>query len=530
MAKSDTGLADAERVARCLFGHSTWRPGQRAAVASVLDGHDVLLVAATGSGKSLAYQVPAALQGGLTVVVSPLLALQSDQLEGLPADLRARAARLSSAESADERAEVFERLAADDLLFVVLAPEQLANPEVRDRLRAAGPARAVVDEAHCVSTWGHDFRPDYVRLGELLEALDRPQVIALTATAAPPVRRDIVARLAMRTPEVIVTGFARDNISLAVVRCTGQRQQQDLVAEHVRRTDGAGLVYARTRRAAEEYAELVAAQGRRAAAYHAGRRAAERRDVHRRWVEGDLDVVCATSAFGMGIDKPDVRFVLHAQVPESVDTYYQEVGRAGRDGEPADGVLLYRPEDLALGRFFAGGMPREDDVRRVLASRARAADRAEVVRQTGLGSRRVGRVLNLVQEVVDEGEEVTVEAVLERAEARRRLERSRVDMMRGYAEADGCRMAFVLGYFGEAAGAPCGRCDRCRSGEVRLPDADEVSYAVGQPVVHTAFGAGIVVADAVGGRAEQVTVLFDDHGYRTLDAGLVHEQGLLRPA
>ena len=531
MPSQESDLPEAARVARSLFGHASWRPGQRAAVGAVLDGRDCLLVAATGSGKSLVYQLPAALQGGLTLVVSPLLALQSDQLEGLPPALRDRGARLSSDQSRSERESTLDR--AEELLFVVLAPEQLANEEVRRRLRAARPARAVVDEAHCVSTWGHDFRPDYVRLGQLLTELGEqgaPQLLALTATAAPPVRRDITARLGMRDPEVVVTGFARDNISLTVEWCTDEAQQHERVAERVRATEGAGLVYARTRRAAEEYAALVAAEGKRSAVYHAGRRAAERRDVHRRWLEGDLDVVCATSAFGMGIDKPDVRYVVHAQVPESVDTYYQELGRAGRDGDPADAVLLYRPEDLALGRFFAGGVPSEDDVRRVLEARAEVTDRAEVARRAELGTRRAGRVLNLMREVVDQEGEVTVEAVLERAQARRRLERSRVDMIRAYAEGDGCRMAFVLGYFGEAVDAPCGRCDRCRAGDGALPPGDEVSYAVGQPVTHTAFGTGIVVADEVGGRTEQVTVLFDDHGYRTLDVAVVHQQGLLRPA
>jgi ATP-dependent DNA helicase RecQ len=529
-SRTDTELAAAERLARGLFGHATLRPGQRDAVEAVLRSRDVLLVSATGSGKSLAYQLPAALEGGLTVVVSPLLALQQDQIDGLPPDLADRAARLSSAEPAAQRAETLARLASDELLFVVLSPEQLAKPEVRRQLAKARPSRVVVDEAHCVSTWGHDFRPDYVRLGELLADLDRPQLLALTATAAPPVRRDIVERLGMCSPEVIVTGFARENLALSVVRCADERHQRQHVADLVRRTEGAGLVYARTRRAAESYAELVAAEGKRAAVYHAGRRAADRRDVHRRWLEGDLDVVCATSAFGLGIDKPDVRFVVHAQVPESVDTYYQEVGRAGRDGQPAEAVLLYRPEDLALGRFFAGGVPREDDVRVVLEARVGGADRAGVVDRTGLGARRVGRVLNLVQEVLDEGHKITVEAVVARAEARRQLERSRVDMMRAYAEVDGCRMAFVLGYFGEAADAACGRCDQCRSDDVDLPSADQVAYGVGQPVTHTSFGRGIVVADTVGGRTEQVTVLFDDHGYRTLDVTVVHRQGLLRPA
>jgi ATP-dependent DNA helicase RecQ len=525
----ETSLDEVDRVVRRVFGHDGLLPTQRAAVQAVLSATDVLLVAATGAGKSLVYQVSGAVRGELTLVVSPLLALQQDQLDQLPEELRGRAARLSSAESPARRAEVLDRAEQGELLFLALAPEQLASDDVRGRLAKTRPWLVVVDEAHCVSTWGHDFRPDYLRLGQLLDDLGQPQRLALTATAAAPVRDDIVSRLGMRDPEVVVTGFERPELALDVVRCADQREQEERVIERVLAAAMPGLVYVRTRKAAERFTELLSEKGLSAGCYHAGRRAADRREVHRGFSEGVLDVVCATSAFGMGIDKPDVRFVLHAQAPESLDTYYQEVGRAGRDGLPAEGVLVYRPEDLSLGRFFTGGIPRRDDVEAVVAAvRDVGPDRRGLVRHTGLGARRVGRILNLLDDVrpeVGDEDEGLVDAVLDRAEAQKTLERTRVEMMGSYAESQRCRMAFLVGYFGQRVDAPCGRCDRCRSGAPDLLPSDDTSYAVGERVRHDTFGDGVVV-DADEG---QLTVLFDENGYRTLDESVTSERGLLEP-
>src|SRR3954451_5243553 len=528
-----TTMADVQRVTREVFGHDRLFPGQEEAVRAVLEGRDVLLVSATGSGKSLTYQVAGVVIEGCTLVVSPLLALQKDQLDGLPENDRTRGVRLSSSESDAQRREALDRAVRGERESLPVTPEQLANDEVRGRLAELRPSLVAVDEAHCVSTWGHDFRPDYLRLGELLEDLGNPRVIALTATAAAPVREDIVDRLHLDDPEVVVAGFGRDNISLRVERCTDAADQSKKVVQQVLELDGVGIVYCRTRKSAESYAERLHAEGTRVAVYHAGLAAAARAEAHEAFRSGAVQVVLATSAFGMGIDKADVRFVLHAEVPESPDTYYQEVGRAGRDNEPALGVLFYRPEDLALGRFFSGGIPDPGDVTAVLQELVHdpAATRKDVHGRTGLGPRRVGRILNLREDVLGSpdpprGVQKTVEAVIGRAEAQRKLEQSRVEMMRAYAETDRCPMQFLLAYFGEQMQEVCGRCDRCEAGTSEVNDRNETPYDVGAQVVHDTFGHGSVV-DVDG---DTLTVLFEDVGYRTLDAGIVERKGLLDTA
>ena len=528
------------------FGHSRLLPGQAEALTALVRGKDVLLISPTGSGKSLSYQAAGVLIPGVTLVVSPLLALQEDQIESLGEEERAelQAARISSAETEAQREAVLDRAAADELEFVFLAPEQLTNEEVHRRLAEIGPSLVAVDEAHCVSSWGHDFRPDYFRLGELMEGLGpdgaRPRVIAMTATAALPVRDDIVERLRMADPEVVVTGFERPNLALSVIRATTPADQRgqvlELVEERPLTDGGSGIVYCRTRKAAEEYAEALGELGRSTGVYHAGLSQKKRSAAYDAFMADEIEVIVATSAFGMGIDKPDIRFVVHAQVPESPDTYYQEVGRAGRDGQPADGVLVYRDEDLALGRFFSGGVPARKDVEAVLAASAHPADRADpelVCERTGLGARRVGRILNLLELVTGpgapgdraDGTGATTEAVLERAEAHRKLQRSRVEMMRAYCETDRCRADFLLGYFGEEIRDRCGVCDNCRSGtaEDAAVEADHAPFPVQSVVRHEEFGEGTVtdVED------DRLTVLFEDVGYRTLSARLVEENALL---
>jgi ATP-dependent DNA helicase RecQ len=522
------------RTAERLFGHADLRPGQEEAMCALLDGHDVLLVSPTGSGKSLNYQVAGVLLEGCTIVVSPLLALQEDQIQGLGDEhLELRAARISSAETERQREETLAAALAGELEFLFLSPEQLANPEVRGTLAEVAPSLVTVDEAHCVSGWGHDFRPDYFRLAEFLEELGSPRVIAMTATASPPVRDDIVARLGMQDPTLVVTGFERRNIALEVVRVADPDQQRDLVLEAVAGREGAGIVYCRTRRGAEEYAAALAGSGRSTAVYHAGLSKKRRTETHEAFLDGEVDLVVATSAFGMGIDKPDIRFVVHADVPESPDTYYQEVGRAGRDGDPATGLLVFRAEDLSLGKFFASGIPRRKDVEAVLRAVVGFGDdptRHDLVRErTGLGPRTVGRILNLAEQVADDGGPTgagkrAVDAVIERAEAHRRLQHSRVEMMRGYAETDRCRMEYLLGYFGEEADSLCGHCDNCRDGvaEQSVSRKDE-PFPLQSDVRHEEFGDG-VVTDL---EEDRLTVLFRDVGYRTLSREVVAEQQLL---
>ncbi|NPD05387.1 ATP-dependent DNA helicase RecQ [Nocardioides sp. zg-1308] len=542
-----TRSARVREAAAHHFGHESLLPGQEEAVSALLDGHDVLLVAPTGAGKSLTYQLAGLLLGGCTVVVSPLLALQQDQVDGLT-EAGIGAARLSSAESAGDREEALRAARAGEVRFLLLSPEQLANPEVLAEVASLEPTLVAVDEAHCVSSWGHDFRPDYLRLGELVERLGSPRVVAMTATAALPTQEDIVEQLRLRRHRVVVTGFERDNIALAVERFADGHEQRDRVlelvdelsAELVGPGGGSGIVYCRTRKGAEMYADALRERGHRAAAYHAGLPQRRRAEVHEAFMDdgpdGGLDLVAATSAFGMGIDKPDIRFVVHADVPESPDTYYQEVGRAGRDREPAQAVLAYRPEDLSLGRFFATPVPKPADVRAVVAALEAAGsdDPREVSQHVDFGPRKTGRLVNLVGLARASGDLPEdapvgrlVEAVVARAEAQRRLEASRVEMMRAYAETDRCRSAFLLGYFGADTRTRCGACDNCVAGTApdEEPDADQ-PYAVQSTVRHVEFGPG-TVTDV---EEDRVTVLFEEVGYRTLALEVVEDRGLLEEA
>lgn len=521
-------------TAQRVFGHKSLRPGQYEAVRALLDGHDVLLVQPTGGGKSLAYQLPAVLLNGPTLVVSPLLALQEDQTSRLEEyGHRTVARRVSSAETKTEREEALAEAAAGKVEFLFLAPEQLANDEVLAAVTAMRPSLIAIDEAHCVSSWGHDFRPDYLRLGELLAGLRGGRVIALTATAAPPVREDIMQRLQLDNPVVVVGGTARENIYLTVARCLDERDQEAKVIDTVATTGTPGIVYVATRRAAEHYAEELQRHGVDATTYHAGLPKRRREEAQQNFMTAESGVMVATSAFGMGIDKPDIRFVLHAQAPESPDEYYQQVGRAGRDGQAAIGMLFYRPQDLGLARFFNSSIPKENDVAAVLGALARHvhASRAELAEVTGLSTRRIGRILNLLSET-GQGREISapdtsaVEQVIARAEAYRSMQRSRIEMMRAYAETLRCRRQFLLQYFGEADPRPCGDCDNCHAGTATDEPEPDSPFAVEQRVRHDSFGPGVVMSLD----GEEITVLFDDVGYRTLSLPTVMERRLLEPA
>lgn len=532
-------LADVRDTAREVFGYRDLRPGQREAIAALLDGRDVLLVLPTGAGKSAVYQLPGLELPGPTLVVSPLIALQQDQVRSLLelGDDDARAAAVSSAVPAAERRAALEAAAAGELEFLFLSPEQLANEEVLDAVRAARPSLVAVDEAHCVSTWGHDFRPEYLRVGERLDTLDpRPRVLALTATASPPVREDVAERLHLRDAAVIVRGFARPGIALEVVRAVEAADKDRAVVERVRAEaeHGVGIVYVGTRRRTTEVADALAEAGLRTAAYHGGLRRAERDEAQRRFTEDEVDVVVATSAFGMGIDKPDVRFVVHADVPGSPDSYYQEVGRAGRDDEPAVAVLFYRPEDLGLQRYFAVGVPDRDDLREVARALGRGGPDDRASSAPG-GRARLPRRLARLRALVEDaralaGEDARPAAVAgvahELAEARRRVDDSRLQMMRAYSETPQCRRQFLLAHLGEELPEPCGRCDTCWAGTAEERAADDASapWSTGTTVRHPEFGEGTVMGYE---GDDRVTVLFETHGYRTLSLDAVTDQGLL---
>ncbi|MDF2762576.1 MAG: ATP-dependent helicase RecQ, partial [Thermomicrobiales bacterium] len=319
------------RIARAKLGYEQLRPGQEEAIAAVLAGHDTLAVMPTGSGKSAIYQIAGAIIPGVTVVVSPLIALQQDQVEAIAEMDAGGAALLNSALLAAEREEALDEFAQGATEFLFLAPEQFANEETFARVQASEPSLFVVDEAHCISEWGHDFRPEYLRLGAVIEALAHPRVLALTATASPPVRREIVERLGMREPRIVVRGFDRPNIRLAVEGFSEEEDKRQALIARVVDAPKPGIVYAATRKHAEELAAALGEQGVNAVAYHAGMAAGERARIQEAFMSDAVDVIVATTAFGMGVDKPDVRFVYHLDVSESVDAYYQEIGRAGRD-------------------------------------------------------------------------------------------------------------------------------------------------------------------------------------------------------
>ncbi|WP_020125998.1 RecQ family ATP-dependent DNA helicase [Streptomyces sp. 303MFCol5.2] len=582
-------------IARRVFGWQQLRPAQLSAMRAVMKGRDVLAVMPTGAGKSAVYQVPAVLLGGPVVVVSPLIALQRDQMQSLLGSGALRAAAINSAQRRSDNETAWARISASSVDVVFLAPEQLAKPDVTDRLAAVRPRLLVVDEAHCVSSWGHDFRPDYLRLRHARERLGNPPVLALTANAAAPVRRDIAERLGMNDPVEIVAGFDRPNIHLDVSTFQDGAAKERFVVERAAVEEKPGIVYAGTRRAADSIAEQLSDLGLSAASYHAGRPAAERGRTQDRFSSGEIDVVVATSAFGMGIDKANVRFVLHASVPGSLDAYYQEIGRAGRDGAPARAILAYRPQDLGLQRFFAAGAPDADALRRV-AGRLRGEEGAvgatRLRADCDLGATALSAVLNLLEEAgavrtgrdgsrftgaagtvgasADDDVDAAVQSALAVHATHRKLEQSRVDMMRGYAETTDCRRRFLLGYFGESVPVPCGACGNCTgpvaefaawprrersetagrpdkaatrqrrwsragaraggsAGAVRAvetvarPAADDHPYLPGVLVRHDRWGQGEVMSEGDG----KITILFESVGYRTLSLAVVTDKQLL---
>ncbi len=540
-------LEDIRRVAGERFGWTRLRDEQVEAMEHVLAGHDVLAVLPTGAGKSAIYQVPAVLLPGPTVVVSPLIALQHDQIDGIEDSRAPDAVALNSTQSAAERREAWEAVRHGRAEYVFLSPEQLANDDLVADLADLDVSLFVVDEAHCVSAWGHDFRPDYLRLAPVVERLGHPPVVALTATASLPVRRDIAERLGLRDHRAIVTSFDRPNLHLAVERFTDDADKRAAVLARIHEltTDPGtrrGLVYTASRRDAERYAEELT--GVRVACYHAGLAASERDRVHQGFLADDLDVVVATSAFGMGIDKPDVRFVVHASVQDSLDSYYQQIGRAGRDGDPATATLFYRPEDLALQNFLTTGKPPRDTVEAVgrhLLELGEPVKPAELADRVDAAPARRTRAINLLEQadVVTVGTDgrlsyadpgrtpgEAADAALAAAEHHQRLVRSRLDMLRGYAETTGCRRQYLLGYFGEELDGPCGNCDTCEAGTAEHQPPGSGEFPRDSSVHHAEWGHGVVIST----EPDRITVLFDEDGYKTLSVAAVRENNLLTVA
>ena len=537
-------LEQSARTAREVFGWDDLLPGQAEAIDAVVSGRDTLVVFPTGAGKSAVYQIAGCELGGTTVVISPLLALQRDQIDSIDAAPDAPAAvALNSRTGAAAKKAAWAAIEGPDAVYAFLAPEQLANAEVFDRLAKADVRLVVIDEAHCVSAWGHDFRPDYARIGDAIDALGHPPVLALTATASAPVRDDIVSSLGMREPHLEVRGMDRPEIHMAVRRHEHDADKRRAVVADVRDAGGPALLYVATRKGTDSYAEELRELGLRAAAYHGAMAQKKRDEVHSAWSAGELDVVVATSAFGMGVDKSDVRLVVHADVTESLDSYAQEIGRAARDGHPARAILHYRAEDFSLRSFFAGGHTKRADIAGVwdVLQRTTEPVRAkDIADESGRSVRAIGRVLNqlVACELAVSGPDGVsalakvsagdaVSAVRERDEAEERIRASRIEIMRGYAETTHCRRRALLEYFGVETPSQCASCDRCDAGAVvpvepAAEDAESGGIRIDSTVEHGEFGTGTVMAI----EDDRLTVFFADHGYKVL-ARAAFENGIL---
>jgi ATP-dependent DNA helicase RecQ len=499
----------------------------------------------TGSGKSAIYQLAGFLIDGPTVVSRR--SSRCSRTRWRPS--RRTRPVLNSTLTDKQREEVIDEVGDDEVEFVLLAPS--SSPTRTSRGPAACRRVALRRRRGALRVAvGPRLPPRLPARRPGIEALGHPPVLALTATAAPPARDEILEVLGMRDPEVIVRGFDRPNIRLEVDRHFEAHHKRRALLDRVEQATGPGIVYCATKKLTEEVAGELRERGVKAEHYHGGLGARTRSERQDLFMDGEIDVMVATIAFGMGIDKPDVRFVYHHDISESVDSYYQELGRAGRDGEPAEAVLFYREQDLGLRRFFAGGGITDDElsqVAQVLSLADRPVKPRELFDELPLSDTKLATAVQHLEEVGfvevhDDGriaaveqEEETIEQAVEEAveqageseEHRQAFERSRVEMMRSYAEAGGCRRAFILGYFGEGYDPPCGNCDICeRLGEAVARHERDAPFIAGDRVEHIDWGTGTVGQVDDG----QITVVFDTVGYKKLGVDLVLERGLLVPA
>ncbi len=488
-----TQAYDRERVQSILkqhFGFDQLRAGQDEVVQAVMEGRDTLAIMPTGGGKSLCYQLPALCRDGLVIVVSPLIALMKDQVDALQAR-QIPAAAIHSGLGADEYRQVMQSFYRQELKILYVAPERFGQENFMQALCEQQISLLAIDEAHCLSQWGHDFRPDYLRLGRVREQLGYPQTIALTATATEQVRQDVLGTLLLREPSVVISGFGRDNLDFAIRHCDKRQEKFDRLRELVKQWQ-TGIIYCSTRKNVMLVFEELCRDSPTMVAYHAGMTDDEREYSQDAFISGRADVVVATNAFGMGIDRADVRFVAHFEIPGSVEAYYQEAGRAGRDGKKSACELLFNHADLRTQEFFFEGSNPSPQLIRALYQFIRnhadpSSHELEMTvdeMSTQMGSDANPMAISSALSILNHCDAITrydipgrllrgtrvlhpelTAAMLpldeERLEEKSRRDHLKIESITRFAYSHECRHQWILHYFGEESSAPCGHCDRC---------------------------------------------------------------------